>query len=118
MRVQGSQGVGAIGGAAIVAAELLAGACSEREAAVPVAAPVLAAAAPAKPALPVAVAAPEPPTASIPPKPPQERHSAEPSAACLARTGDENAPRDATIHRWVDAAGVTHYSDTAPTTEV
>jgi len=118
MRVQGSQGVGAIGGAAIVAAALLAGACSEREAAVPMAAPVLAAAAPAKPAMPVAVAAPEPPTASIPPKPPQERHSAEPSAACLARTGDENAPRDATIHRWVDTAGVTHYSDTAPTTEV
>lgn len=70
--------------------------------------PAAAAAVPASPETPPPLTAP----------PPQERHSAEPSAACLARTGDANAPRDATIHRWVDAAGVTHYSDTAPTSEV
>ena len=106
-----------MGGSAIVAAALVVGACSEREAAAPIVAPVVAAVS-AKPSTPVAAAAPETPPAPILPKPPQERHNAEPSAACLASTGDANAPRDATIHRWVDAAGVTHYSDTAPTTEV
>ena len=120
MRAQRQKGIGATGAAAIVAATLLVGACSQRETAAPVTASVVATAAPAKPPMPVAVAAPEtpPPPAPIPPKPPQERHSAEPSAACLASTGDANAPRDATIHRWVDKAGVTHYSDTAPTTDV
>ncbi|HET7923991.1 MAG TPA: DUF4124 domain-containing protein, partial [Rhodanobacteraceae bacterium] len=98
----------------IVAAAWLMTACSEREAAAPVAVPALVEAAPAKTPVPLAAAAPETPPAPIPPRPPEERHSAEPSAACLARTSDANAPRDATIHRWVDAAGVTHYSDTAP----
>lgn len=41
-----------------------------------------------------------------------------PSAACLATTSDANVPTSASIHRWVDAAGVTHYSDQAPTSKV
>ncbi len=113
------QGKSAVRGCAIVAAASLACACSGRDAGAPaVATPVVAATAPAKTPGPVAVAAPEAPPAPTPPKPPQERHDTEPSAACLARTGDANAPRDATIHRWVDAAGVTHYSDTAPAANV
>jgi len=98
----------------IVATTLLATACSGHDAAAPVALPVAVEAAPTKAPVPLAAVAPETPTAPIPTKPPQERHSTEPSAACLAQTGDANAPRDATIHRWVDAAGVTHYSDQAP----
>jgi hypothetical protein len=47
-----------------------------------------------------------------------ERHDPQPSAACLAKTGDAGAMRATSIHRWVDAAGVTHYSDQAPTTAV
>ncbi len=103
---------------AIVAAIALAAGCSEREPVAPSVAPIVQRAPPKTPA-PVAVAA---PAAEAPPqiasKPPQERHGSEPSAACLAQTGDANAPRDATIHRWVDAAGVTHYSDTAPASGV
>ena len=34
-------------------------------------------------------------------------------AACLARTGRRLAPAP-TVHRWVDAAGVVHYSDRRP----
>jgi hypothetical protein len=102
----------------IVAAALLATACSQHEAAAPLTVPVAVDAAPVKPPAPLAAAAPETAPVPIPPKPPLERHSAEPSAACLGGTGDANAPRDATIHRWVDAAGVTHYSDTAPASAV
>jgi len=98
----------------IVATTLLATACSGRDAAAPVAIPVAAEAAPTTAPVPLATIAPETPPAPIPARPPQERHSIEPSAACLAQTGDASAPRDATIHRWVDAAGVTHYSDQAP----
>lgn len=47
-----------------------------------------------------------------------EPHDAEPSAACRAKTADHAATQGSTIHRWVDAAGVTHYSDQAPTTPV
>lgn len=47
-----------------------------------------------------------------------EMRAAEPSAACLVRTGDGPAPRSASIHRWVDSAGVTHYSDQAPDSPV
>ena len=99
---------------AIVATTLLVTACSGRDAAAPVAVPVAVEASPAKPPLPLAAVAPETPAVPIPPKPPEEHYGTEPSAACLAQTGDANAPRDATIHRWVDTAGVTHYSDTAP----
>jgi uncharacterized protein DUF4124 len=47
-----------------------------------------------------------------------EPHDSEPSAACLAKSGDGATKQGSAIHRWVDAAGVTHYSDQAPTTEV
>src|ERR1700741_4403621 len=47
-----------------------------------------------------------------------EPHESEPSAACLAKSADGAAKQGSPIHRWVDAAGVTHYSDQAPTTEV
>jgi hypothetical protein len=51
--------------------------------------------------------------------PPAERETTSPSAACLARSGDGLAARPSSeIHRWVDGAGITHYSDTAPTTAV
>lgn len=36
------------------------------------------------------------------------------SAACLAHTAPSTAPRSVTVHRWVDDAGITHYSDQAP----
>jgi hypothetical protein len=114
MRPDGRRGIGTLRRAAIAAAVCLAAGCGEHQAAAPLATPVLVAAAPAKAPTPAAVAAPETLPGAIPPKPPQEHRNTEPSAACLASTGDANAPRDATIHRWVDAAGVTHYSDTAP----
>jgi hypothetical protein len=104
----------------VIVAASLAGACSEREPVAPAAqrAPAATASAATAPAVAApAVAAPvvtEAPPPAIEARPTQERHGTEPSAACLAATGDANAPRDATIHRWVDAAGVTHYSDTAP----
>jgi hypothetical protein len=51
--------------------------------------------------------------------PPAEHEAVSPSAACLARRGEGLAARPAgTIHRWVDAGGITHYADTAPTTAV
>jgi hypothetical protein len=43
----------------------------------------------------------------------------EPSAACVAKTSGNASPsQSATIHRWVDAAGITHYSDQAPAANV
>lgn len=36
------------------------------------------------------------------------------SAACLARTQAAQARAPVAVHRWVDAAGITHYSDQAP----
>lgn len=65
--------------------------------------------APALPAAPVpdvVVAVERAPVAS-------ESHNPEPSAACLAKTTKPVKPAPA-IHRWVDAAGLTHYSDQAP----
>jgi hypothetical protein len=57
-------------------------------------------------------------TEPVTPAPPlDERRDPEPSAACLAKTSDGGSPV-ASIHRWVDGAGVTHYSDQAPTTPV
>jgi hypothetical protein len=54
----------------------------------------------------------------VAPAPPlNERRDPDPSAACLAKTSDGGSTV-ASIHRWVDAAGVTHYSDQAPTTPV
>lgn len=37
-----------------------------------------------------------------------------PSAACLANTAPGASPRSVAVHRWVDANGITHYSDQAP----
>jgi hypothetical protein len=37
-----------------------------------------------------------------------------PGAACLAGTVKEASPRARAVHRWVDAAGITHYSDQPP----
>jgi hypothetical protein len=122
MNASGRKGTDVLRWCAIVGVAVLASACSEREPAAPPAVPAPAAEptpAPAPP--PAAVVASASADAPVPPiagRPPQELHSTEPSAACLAQTGDTNVPRDATIHRWVDAAGVTHYSDTAPTTAV
>jgi len=55
----------------------------------------------------------------IPPTPvaPESPHT-EPSAACLAKTANATGKPALAIHRWVDSAGITHYSDQAPTTAV
>ncbi|MET0230534.1 MAG: DUF4124 domain-containing protein [Rhodanobacteraceae bacterium] len=51
------------------------------------------------------------PTSAIAAEPPR----IEPSAACVAKTsGNGSRSQNATIHRWVDATGITHYSDQAP----
>lgn len=62
------------------------------------------------------LAAPEPP-----PKPRAVRavfaeapRTAEPSAACLAKGAHDPGRPALAIHRWVDRAGVTHYSDQPP----
>lgn len=36
------------------------------------------------------------------------------SAACLANTGSTTAAQARSVHRWVDSAGITHYSDRLP----
>jgi len=46
------------------------------------------------------------------------RSDSQPSAACLAKTANHDAKPSGAIHRWIDGAGITHYSDQAPTTEV
>lgn len=85
--------------------------CEDREAP-PRAQPVVVAA----PALPETKPAPAPvPTSAIAAEPPR----IEASAACIAKTsGDAPRSQNATIHRWVDAAGITHYSDQAPDANV
>jgi hypothetical protein len=40
------------------------------------------------------------------------------SAACLAHTQTEKARPSVAVHRWVDANGITHYSDQAPVANV
>jgi hypothetical protein len=95
---------------------LLTGACHDREPAA-VSQPVAPVAAPAAPVAIPEMEAPPPPvaTSAIAAEPPR----IEPSAACVAKTSG-NAPRsqNATIHRWVDASGITHYSDQAPAANV
>lgn len=69
-----------------------------------------------------AVAASAPP-ATVPSPAPESTPSPEParapelprpiSAACLANTAS-SAARPRSVHRWVDAAGITHYSDQRP----
>lgn len=41
-------------------------------------------------------------------------HLPEQSAACLAQTAPPTAQRETTVHRWVDADGITHYADQPP----
>jgi len=94
---------------------ILAG-CQDREPPA-VARPAAEIAAPAAPvANPEATApAPQVPTSAIAAEPPRVDRS----AACVAKTAG-NAPlsQNATIHRWVDASGITHYSDQAPAANV
>jgi hypothetical protein len=71
----------------------------------------------ASPPAPSAVAQESDAPAPPPPPPAMEQRDTAPSAACLAKTGG-GATTVASIHRWVDAAGVTHYSDQAPATPV
>ncbi|MGB0132877.1 DUF4124 domain-containing protein, partial [Dokdonella sp.] len=44
-------------------------------------------------------------------------HQANTAQACLAGTGRGRPAGDATIHRWVDAAGIIHFSDKPPSGE-
>jgi uncharacterized protein DUF4124 len=101
---------------ALVAIVMAAG-CGEGEVASSPAPKVAAAAHAPAPMSPV-VAAAAPPVAEMHEALP-EPHDAQPSAACLAKTGDgATISRETSIHRWVDAGGVTHYSDQAPTAPV
>ena len=54
-----------------------------------------------------------PPTRHASPVRDRSAHSRFDQAACLARTGHRPAPAQ-NVHRWVDAAGVVHYSDRPP----
>ena len=47
-----------------------------------------------------------------------ESHASKTSAACLAKTAGTGGVRATEVHCWVDAAGITHYSDQAPTSAV
>ena len=58
-----------------------------------------------RPSLPAAAAAVPPPRVDHPPLPP---------AACTARSQEPARSPAVAVHRWVDAAGITHYSDRAP----
>lgn len=68
-------------------------------------------AAPPSPAADLAKVAPAAPT------PPPVETLPEQSAACLAATSTA-ATRSVAVHRWVDAAGITHYSDQPPAAAV
>lgn len=71
-----------------------------------------------------AAAAPAPAPASVPSAPPAVPPPAPmpivveaplpPAAACLANTAVGTAARSTAVHRWVDANGITHYSDQTP----
>ncbi|HSS07556.1 MAG TPA: DUF4124 domain-containing protein [Rhodanobacteraceae bacterium] len=109
------RGIGASIVPMIVVATIVVAGC--RETAAP------AAAEPAAPPIAAAPAAPTPPPVASPPpieRSPvvSEKKDADNSAACLAKTADHAAQPASAIHTWVDAAGVTHYSDQAPTTQV
>lgn len=56
------------------------------------------------------------PVAEVAPAPPLESLPGE-SAPCLARSASP-APASVAVHRWVDAAGITHYADRPPAGEV
>ena len=99
--------------APVLGVALLTAACQDREPPA-VAKPAAAIATPAP--TPEAKAPPPPvPTSAIAAEPPR----IEPSAACVAKTsGNASRSQNATIHRWVDASGITHYSDQAPASNV
>lgn len=62
---------------------------------------------------------PRPMPAPVPPAPsPRLGHPPLPPAACGARSADTRPAPAVSVHRWVDAAGITHYSDRAPATGV
>lgn len=93
---------------------ILLAACSEKAppAAAPAATPTPAAVAPAPVATPRAEPAPVVAEKAVPPR--GAEHLPERSAACLAQTAPATAQRETTVHRWVDAAGITHYADQPP----
>jgi hypothetical protein len=49
---------------------------------------------------------------------PTESRAPDTSAACLAKTSNPDRKPAPAIHRWVDANGLTHYSDQAPVANV
>lgn len=58
---------------------------------------------------------PSAPLPSIHPAPPARmEHPPLPPAACGARPHEPSRAPSVAVHRWVDAAGITHYSDRAP----
>jgi hypothetical protein len=95
-----------------IAAVVLASGCHERSQSAPAASQT---ALPASPA-PVVTAAPAAPPYADPEaeKAIAEQHAAPVSAACLAKKAEPAKRPALAIHRWVDAAGVTHYSDQSP----
>jgi len=78
-------------------------------------APIMIEAPPAGPAERPAPVAPPLQSPSAPPEPAAIRFEAPPpqAAACLARRSEADATSVA-VHRWVDAAGITHYADRPP----
>ena len=80
------------------------------------------AAAPAPTTTPTTAPAMAPALPSLPAAPPAleedviapEVRKPDPSAACLAKTSNPDRKPAPSIHRWVDANGLTHYSDQAP----
>ncbi|MEP7042048.1 MAG: DUF4124 domain-containing protein [Dokdonella sp.] len=93
----------------------------QREASPPsaVALPATATTPSAAPPAPVVQTPEAPPPAPVPPpigavEPLPEQAPPEQTAACLARSVATAAPRSVAVHRWVDADGITHYSDQVP----
>jgi hypothetical protein len=108
----------------IACAAALVAACEQgtEPAAAPAARPIATPVTPASVAPAVVAAAPEagPPVAAAPARgladllPAIELPQPLQSAACLAHTQAAKAHAPVAVHRWVDAAGITHYSDQAP----
>ncbi|MGH8174332.1 MAG: DUF4124 domain-containing protein, partial [Rhodanobacteraceae bacterium] len=112
-----------VGAAAFALVALAASGCREQNSAPGVEAPVtgVVPAVAAVEALPAAVIpaisptpAPEPESAPVG----AQAHTPDTSAACLAKTSNVARKPAPAIHRWVDANGLTHYSDQAPTSAV
>lgn len=91
----------------------------DRRAAVAPAAPVAQVAVPAQPVHPPADAAAAeglaiPPVSSRPEPTMRVDHAPLPLAGCGAQPRESHGAPAVAVHRWVDAAGITHYSDRAP----